>query len=39
MPVFAVPSAVFIKDELPVSMTGKVLRRILREEAIALLKK
>jgi long-chain acyl-CoA synthetase len=39
VPVFAVPSAVFIKDELPVSMTGKVLRRILREEAIALLKK
>ncbi len=39
LPAFAVPSAVFIRDELPVSMTGKVLRRVLREEAIALLKK
>ncbi|MDW8041371.1 MAG: AMP-binding protein [Nitrososphaerota archaeon] len=36
---FQVPEKIFFKDELPLSMTGKVLRRVLREEAIAALKK
>jgi long-chain acyl-CoA synthetase len=35
---FQVPHKIFFKEELPVSMTGKVLRRVLREEAISLLK-
>ncbi|MEN3047759.1 MAG: AMP-binding protein [Candidatus Caldarchaeales archaeon] len=36
---FQVPERIYFKDELPVSMTGKVLRRVLREEAIATLKR
>ncbi len=35
---FQVPQRIFFKEELPVSMTGKVLRRVLREEAASLLK-
>ncbi|MEM0375265.1 MAG: AMP-binding protein [Nitrososphaerota archaeon] len=35
---FQVPYRIFFKEELPVSMTGKVLRRVLREEAATLLK-
>lgn len=31
---FQVPERIIFKDELPVSMTGKILRRVLREEAI-----
>jgi long-chain acyl-CoA synthetase len=32
---FKVPRAVFFRDELPMSIQGKVLRRALKEEALA----
>ncbi|MCS7094886.1 MAG: long-chain fatty acid--CoA ligase [Thaumarchaeota archaeon] len=36
---FQVPEKIIFKDELPISMTGKVLRRVLKEEVISTLKR
>jgi long-chain acyl-CoA synthetase len=39
MTAYKIPSVIEFRDELPTTMVGKILRRVLKEEELAKIKK